>query len=144
MGGEESIDVLDDTGRLWRLRSLPDRPRSDFVWSTGEVTDELYQTQDFVSPDPTISKLWMDGNRTNLKTRVTGLRNLAQRARRPDLLLFLGLLLVRHRCKALLKSDGEGDERITRVLFVDPGFDFRQPALNGQTSRKLVNYEWEQ
>lgn len=40
--GSNGSNVLDDTGRLWGLSSLPDRPRSDFAGSTGEVTDQLY------------------------------------------------------------------------------------------------------
>ena len=83
---------------------MTDGPRADLIRTASEVTDEL-------------------------QARVTGDGDLAQVARSADLLLLLSLLLRSHLCKTLLESDGEGDERVARVVLVDPGLDLGQPLV---------------
>lgn len=98
-------DLLDDTGGLWCLRTLADCPRADLDGTTGEVADEV-------------------------QAGVTRLCDLPECAGGADLLLFLRALFVRHANQALLQCDGEGDERVTGVVLVDPGLDLREPVTD--------------
>ena len=70
------------------------------------------------------SRVYLERNkRTYVETVITGLGNLGQCANGADLGLFFFLFLVGHVDETFFESDGEGDERISRVMLVDPGLD---------------------
>ena len=68
---------------------------------------------------------------THVKARVPNVCDLGQRALRSDLLLLSLALLLVEREQPFLKRDGEWDEVVAWIVFVDPGFDFREPNVDG-------------
>ena len=66
-----------------------------------------------------------------MKTGVAGGGDLAQSGGDAELLELLLLLLGRRELgrEALLEGDGEGDERVSRVVLVDPCLDLGQPLV---------------
>ena len=55
--------------------------------------------------------------------------NLVERTSRSQVFeFFLSSGVVGHLNESFLERDGEGDEEISRVVFVDPGFDLCEPV----------------
>lgn len=65
--------------------------------------------------------------KTDVKTAIAGLRNLRKSALGSGFLLLLLLFFGLHGSQPVLQSDREGYQWISRVVLVDPGFDFGQP-----------------
>ena len=78
-------------------------------------------------------------NKTYIKTLIPSLRNFPKRTRRPNLfLLFLPLLIRAHKHESFFERNGERDEVVPWIVFVDPGFDLREPNPKKIKERKEV------
>jgi len=70
------------------------------------------------------------GKTTHIKARVSRVRDLAEDTCGSDLLLlFRALLVAGHLRQPLLERDGEGNDEIARIMFVDPCFDLGKPLV---------------
>jgi hypothetical protein len=58
-----------------------------------------------------------------IKTRITGLGDLAKGTRGADFLFFFRLILLRQSRQSLFQRDAKWNERIASVVCVDPRFD---------------------
>jgi hypothetical protein len=65
---------------------------------------------------------------SHVETLITSLSDLGQIAGSADLGLFFFLLFRAQQRETLLKRNGEGDERVAGVVFVDPALDFGKPV----------------
>lgn len=65
---------------------------------------------------------------TYVKTRITSLGDLWQRASCTNVLLLLNTLFIRHLDEAFFKGDGERDDKIARVVLVNPCLNLGQPS----------------
>jgi len=99
---------VDDTSSSGGLGTLADGPGADLIGTTGEVTDELERS------------VTRGGDTAESRRRL-----LAE----AESLTLGNLLLLRHHNEALLKSDREGDEKVSGVVLVDPGLDLREPLV---------------
>lgn len=120
--------ALDHTGSLRSECPVPDSPSTDFLRSTGEVTDEL-QARGRISSRSLVERVVAPPKKTHMQSRVTSSSDLAQSASCADL-VELGLLcrrVAKLLRKALLEGDREGDDEISRVVLIDPGLDLGEP-----------------
>ena len=118
-------DVLNDTRRLGSLRPASDRPRAYFVWPTRKVPNQLNnpKTEINLSPIFSYTKKKKKGE-TYVKTSVPSLGDLSQGTLRTDLLLLFFFLFGAHESQSFFERDGEWNERVAGVVFVDPCFNF--------------------
>ena len=68
-----------------------------------------------------------EGEGTHVETVVTSLGDLGQSADSTNLGLLFFLLFLGHVDETFFECDGEGDERVSGVVFVDPAFDLGEP-----------------
>lgn len=130
-GGRENEgwrrDVLNDTRRLGSLRPASDRPRAYFVRPTRKVPNQLNNPKIKISlfPIPFFSYTRKKKKgKTYVKTSVSSLGDLSQSTLCADLLLLFFFLFGTHKSQTFFERDGEWNERVAGVVFVDPCFDF--------------------